>query len=128
MTSKPYIQKSLKETEMSETTTEPRKGIMGMIGKRITKTVQFMNEKVEIRKLSVAEVLEIQELAKEVEKEDNSGITMLKTVISRAMPEAADMTEEDFRGFPMDELSKLSGEIMKFSGIGQQAADAGKSS
>jgi hypothetical protein len=34
-----------------------------------------------------------------------------------------DLTDEDFETFPMDELSKLSTEVMKFSGIGQ---DAGK--
>lgn len=34
-----------------------------------------------------------------------------------------ELSDDDFKEFPMDELSKLSNEIMKFSGI---AGDQGK--
>jgi hypothetical protein len=36
-----------------------------------------------------------------------------------------DLDDTDFDNFPMEELSKLSNEIMKYSGLGQEA---GKSS
>ena len=98
-------------------------GIKALVGKKMTKSVKFMGEDVKINKLSVAEVLEIQEKAKSLEQDDAAGFDVLKTVIKAAVDGGADLTDEDFENFPMDELSKLSAEIMKFSGIGQ---DQGK--
>lgn len=107
--------KLLKEKDMS--------GIKGLVGRKMTKTVKFMGEDVKISKLSVSEVMSIQEKAKEVEKDDTAGLELLQTVIRSAVEGADDLADEDFQTFPMDELSKLSNEIMKFSGIG---ADQGK--
>lgn len=98
-------------------------GIKGLVGKKMTKSVKFMGEDVKINKLSVAEVMDIQEKAKSLEQDDAAGFDVLKTVIKAAVDGGADLTDQDFENFPMDELSKLSAEIMKFSGIGQ---DAGK--
>lgn len=98
-------------------------GITSMVGKRITKKVKFMNEDITISKLSVAEVMAIQASAKSVEKDETQGFEVLKTVIRSSAEDADKLSDGDFDGFPMDELSKLSNEIMKFSGIGQ---DAGK--
>lgn len=98
-------------------------GIKSLVGKKMTKSVKFMGEDVKINKLSVAEVMDIQEKAKSLEQDDAAGFDVLKTVIKAAVEGGADLTDQDFENFPMDELSKLSAEIMKFSGIGQ---DAGK--
>lgn len=98
-----------------------------LIGKRMTKTVKFMDAQVSISKLSVAEVMNIQKQAEAVSSGgEQEGFDILKTVIRASVEGASDITDEDFSGFPMDELSKLSNEIMKFSGIGQEAAAAGK--
>lgn len=97
-------------------------GIKSFIGKRMTKIVKFMGEDIKINKLSVAEVMSIQEAAKDIEKDDASGFEVLKKVIESAVEGGADLTDEDFKNFPMDELSKLSAEIMKFSGIGGEEA------
>ena len=46
------------------------------------------------------------------------GLNLLQGVIRASVEDAKDLTDEEFATFPMDELSKLSNEIMKFSGIG----------
>jgi len=106
------IPKTIKENTMS--------GIKGLVGKKMTKSVKFMGEDVKISKLSVAEVMNIQEKAKEIEKDESAGLELLQTVIRSAVEGADDLADEDFAAFPMDELSKLSNEIMKFSGIGAE--------
>jgi hypothetical protein len=98
-------------------------GIRGLIGRKMTKTVKFMGEDVKISKLSVSEVMEIQQRAKQVDKNEEEGFNVLKTVIRSSVENAKDLSDEDFNDFPLDELSKLSNEIMKFSGIG---TDQGK--
>lgn len=95
-------------------------GIKSLVGKRMNKKVKFMGEDVTITKLTVAEVLEIQESAKNLQDSDAEGFGILKKVIGLAVEGGADLSDEDFQTFPMDELSKLSTEIMKFSGVGEQ--------
>ena len=94
-----------------------------LVGRRMTKPVKFMGEDVKISKLTVAEVKEIQAQAAAAEGQEDEGFGTLCTVIRLSVPEAAEISDEDFAKFPIDELSKLSSEIMKFSGIG---TDAGK--
>jgi hypothetical protein len=97
---------------------ENKMGIQNLVGKRITKTVKFMNEDVQIKKLNVDEVLEIQVKAKGVAEDDSQGFEVLRHVIKVAVEGAEALSDQDFNTFPMDELSKLSNEIMKFSGLG----------
>ena len=97
-------------------------GIKGLVGRKMQKNVKFMNEDVKISKLSISQVLEIQTEAKTV-KEGDSGFELLKRVICMSVEGGSDLSDEDFDAFPMDELSKLSAEIMRFSGIAQ---DQGK--
>jgi hypothetical protein len=92
-------------------------GIRGLVGKRVSKKYRFMDQDLKINKLSVAEVMQIQEKAKEAEKDETEGFNILKMVIRLSAEGAEDLTDSDFDTFPLDELSKLSGEIMKFSGI-----------
>lgn len=99
-------------------------GIRSLVNKKMTKSVKFMGEDIKITKLSVSEVLEIQELSKKVNESDSeNGFDILKTVIRSAVEGASELADEDFNNFPLDELSKLSAEIMKFSGLGE---DKGK--
>jgi hypothetical protein len=107
--------------------TDTPKGILALRGKRVTKTVKFLNEDVQVRKLTVSEVKEIQELAKTVEgQEDNDGLDILQKVISLSVVGGEELTADDFAAWPMDELSTLSNTIMKYSGFGE-AAPQGKS-
>lgn len=104
-----------KENKMAE-------GIRGLIGRKMTKSVKFIGEDIKISKLSVSQVLEIQQEAK-VSSENETGFELLKKIIRMSVEGATELTDQDFDTFPMDELSKLSNEIMKFSGI---ASDQGK--
>jgi hypothetical protein len=98
-------------------------GIKGLVGQRMTKTVKFMNKDITIQKLTVAEVLAIQEKAKNADKDETEGFNVLKTVIRSAVPGADELSDEDFNSFPLEDLTKLSNEVMKYSGI---SADQGK--
>jgi len=120
MTSKAPTLKPLKGNNMSDI--KPS-GMKSLVGRKMTKKYEFMGEKVTISKLSVAEVMDIQEkartLSEETAEQDDSGIALLMMVIQSAVEGADELTKEDFESFPMDELSKLSQEIMVYSGIDQ---------
>jgi hypothetical protein len=124
------IKKILKVNKMTESTditvNTPRTGMASMIGKRMTKVVPFMDMKVTMSKLSVAEVMQIQKSASTEGKDpeeanENEGFDVLRTIIRTSVAESEGLSDEDFNEFPLDELSKLSASIMKFSGI-----DSGK--
>lgn len=88
----------------------------------VQKEVPFMGKKIKINKLSVDAVLSIQERAREAAKKtdatDEDSLEMLKHVITQAVPGVAEVSEEDFRKLPLDELTKLSNSIMEWSGLG----------
>jgi hypothetical protein len=90
-----------------------------MLGKKISKTVTFMGEEVEIKKLSVSEVLTLQKSANELQKDANDadGLKLIVSIITTGVTEAAGMKFEDFKEFPMEELSRLSNEVMVWSGM-----------
>ena len=112
MTSKLQIPKISKVNNMT--------GIKSLVGKRMTRNVKFMGEDIKINKLSVAEVMDIQNKAKDLSEDSEEGFEILKSVIRSAVEGGADLTDDDFSTFPMDELSRLSDEIMKFSGLGKE--------
>lgn len=97
-------------------------GIKALVGKRMTKKVKFMDSDVVIEKLSVSQVMEIQEKAKTISEaaDDTSGLDLLKFVIRTSVEGANELSDEDFASFPMDELSKLSEAVMAFSGMGRE--------
>lgn len=109
---------------MSEVTTPVNK-FKSLVNKRLKAEASFMGEKVEIRKLSVAEVLQIQEKSKDIAGDESKAMDVLIQVIKCGCAEAADVPTEDFKSFPMDELSNLQKAIMVFSGI-SGAEEAGK--
>jgi hypothetical protein len=99
------------------------KGIKSLVNKKMTQNVKFIGEDIKISKLTVAEVMEIQNLAKTQDNEDSTGFELLKRVIKMSVEGGDELTDEDFNSFPMDELTKLSQAIMRFSGV---AGDQGK--
>ena len=90
-----------------------------LVGKVITKDVEFMEDSVKVRKLTVSEVFKVQELVTKSQKskKDSAQIDLLKDVIRLAVVDADKLTDEDFNQFPIAELNKLSEEILKFSGL-----------
>jgi hypothetical protein len=95
-----------------------------LVGKVITKKVPFMGDEVEVRKMSVSEVMKIQELVKKANKSksEDAQLGLLRDVIRLAVIGADEITDEDFNTFPIGELSELSNEILSFSGLGDTAA------
>lgn len=92
------------------------------IGAKIKKNVTFMEQDLEIKKLTVSQVLQIQEKAKAV-KDDTSeaaNLDLLVFVIKAGAEELSDLTLEEFKEFPMEELTSLSGSIMEYSGLATQ--------
>jgi hypothetical protein len=108
------------------------KGLKALVGRKMSTTIKFLGEDVSINKLSVAEVMDIQAKAQAIEeaakapdaanKDAEDGIAMLRLVIRAAVEGGGELTDADFLGFPMDELSKVVEEVMKFSGIGPSQA------
>jgi len=95
-----------------------------LVGKVITKKVPFMGDEVEVRKMSVSEVMKIQELVKKANKSkaEDAQLGLLRDVIRLAVIGADQITDEDFNTFPIGELSELSNEILGFSGLGDSTA------
>ena len=105
-------------------------GIKGLVGKKMPKEVKFMDEKITIYKLKFSEIIEIQEMVRESENsdkegtssEEDMGIDVLRKVIRSSVEGGAELEDADFQEFPMDELTKLSNEIMKHSGVNSDKA------
>jgi hypothetical protein len=94
-----------------------------LVGKTPTKEVSFCEVKVKIKKLSVDQVFEVQRRSKansEIEGDDaeNAGMELLQYVCECSVEGAAGLTKDEFRSFPVDELSKLSNAILEWSGLG----------
>jgi hypothetical protein len=85
---------------------------------RSTKRVKFLDRMIEVNKLTLAECMEIQKIAREL-TEDNpeKGFDLLKQTIKLGVPAAANFTDEDFEAFPMDDLNTLSNEVLKLAGM-----------
>jgi hypothetical protein len=90
-------------------------------GAKSEKKIKFCGEEVKIQKMSVKQVLEIQDAAKKAEdsKSDTDNLTVMLTVIRTGCNELAEMSDDELFELPMDELSKLSKEIMEHSGLGK---------
>lgn len=86
--------------------------------KRAVKKVKFIGEDLDIVKLSVSQVMEIQALAKTVKEGDEaSNIDLLLKVVRSGTPEFVEFENDEFMELPMDELASLSNAIMKHSGL-----------
>jgi hypothetical protein len=92
-------------------------------GKTISQKVKFMDDTIEISKLTVSQVMKIQEAASALgegsTEADNTKVLFI--VIQSGALELAELTEDEMGEFPMEELSRLSNEIMKYSGVGGAA-------
>jgi len=90
-----------------------------LIGKKMSTQVDFMGEKVAVHKLSVAEILKIQEASKKQKAGDEVGV--LRLMVRLAVEGANDLTDAEFDSFPLEELGKLGSEIVRFSGMNPDA-------
>jgi hypothetical protein len=86
-----------------------------LIGKTMTMEADFMGEKVKIKKLTVSEIMEIQEKAKKQKEGDE--ISTLRTIIKLGVEGAKELTDKEIESFPLQELTSLTTEVVKFSGL-----------
>lgn len=89
------------------------------VGLKLTSKAKFMGEEIDIGKLSVTQVINIQNLSKEFEATNDplGNLKVLCTVIKAGAAELRDLTEEELNDFPVEELTKLSEAIMQYSGL-----------
>jgi len=92
-----------------------------LVGKRILEQVEFMGENVDVKKLTVSEVLHIQDLIKKAQnkKEVYDDVALIRDVIRLAVIGADEITDEEFNDFPIGELTNLSSGIMSIAGLGE---------
>lgn len=87
-----------------------------LVGKAQTKKVPFAGGEVEIKKLSVAEVMELQELIKKASKSKDQ-LQILRDVLRLAVIGTEEMTDEDFNTFSPVDLNALSEEVLVYCGL-----------
>ena len=92
-----------------------------LVGKTVTKTVEFMDDKVQIKQLSVADVLSLQEALKDADEADS--LETVSKLIRAGVVGAEEMSDEDLQGFPLGELLELSQEVMAYCGLKAEAVN-----
>lgn len=122
---------------MAQPSTSPV-SITTLLGKKVSKTVPFLGAHITINKLTVAEVKDVQDAAKVADDavkaalanpDDDADVDqlgVLRAIVRAAVEGGTDLTDENFMEWPIEDISKLAKEIMKYSGIGDD--DTGKSS
>jgi len=91
-----------------------------LVGKLVTEKVPFMGDEVEVKKLTVGEVMGLQKVIEKAakSKDEQAQLKLLCDVIKIAVVGAEELTDEDFNTFPIQELTGLSEQIMRLSGLG----------
>jgi hypothetical protein len=88
-------------------------------GAKASKKTKFVGQDIDIVKLTVSQALQVQDVVKLAEGDDNpdANLNILLTVLKFGAPDLVDMTLDDLKEFPMQDLTLLSSEIMKHSGM-----------
>lgn len=105
-----------------------------LVGRRVTKSIKFLGADVEINKLSVNQVSDIQARVAALPKADaengdegeagRAHLNLMIEVIKMSVVGAAEVTEAEFRDFPLEDLQKLSDEVLRHSGLGKDRGNA----
>ena len=89
-----------------------------LVGKKMTQSADFLGDKVTINKLPLGKVFDIQAQAKAAGTDEKAQMGVMLTTFQSSVEGAETLTLEDMFGWPLDELQKLSEQIMEFSGLG----------
>jgi len=91
-----------------------------LVGKTITEKVPFMGDEVEVRKLTVGQVMSLQKVIDKAanSKDEQAQLKLLCDIMKIAVVGAEELTDDDFNTFPVSELTGLSESIMTLSGLG----------
>lgn len=89
------------------------------LGLRSKKMVPFIDGEIEINKLSINQVRRIQAVTAAAANmpEEDGQISIIRSVIEEGAPEMRGISKEEFEDFAIDDLSKLSNDILEFSGL-----------
>lgn len=87
-----------------------------LVGKDITSAIQFMNDEVQIKQLSVNSVVTLQAKFQDPNA-DMANIETLVEIVKVGVVGADKLKDEEIQSFPLVELTKLANEIMAFSGL-----------
>jgi hypothetical protein len=93
------------------------------VNQEVTFDVEFMGDKVQVRKLPMSKVKEIQNFAKSQEKsgkkvdEETKSNALMLFVFQTAVVGAEELTQEDLESLPVAELGHLFREIMTSVGV-----------
>ena len=92
--------------------------IKDLVGKQVSREVNFMNSKVKIHKLTLGQVEEIQEAAKALEENaEGDSLAALKKIIQAGVEGGTELSDDDLKSLPIGELTALATEVMSFSGL-----------
>ena len=99
-------------------TTTTQSSLTRFRGAKSKKETKFVGEKLEIVKLTVAQAMTIQEKVAASDAEDpEANLKILLLVLQEGAPDLAELTMDDLKSFSMVDLTALSTEIMKYSGM-----------
>lgn len=91
-----------------------------LLGKVKTVKVPFMEETVEVTRLTVAQVKEFQKelnASKDGEVDEEAGLKIQRTIIRMAVVGAKDLSDDELDSFPLVELTKLSQKVLELAGV-----------
>jgi len=98
--------------------TEEVTDLRSLVAERQSKLIPFMKKQLRINKLTLTECTDIQAEASKIDAENpQQSFELLKRIVRTGVPIAAEFTDDDFGVFPMDDLNKLSDEVLKYGGM-----------
>lgn len=88
-----------------------------LVGRKATKKTKFLDAEVEIKKLSTSAIKGLQALNQaELAEGEDRNILNLRYIIRNGAIDA-DVTDEEFDAWPLEDVGGLAQEIMVYSGI-----------
>ena len=102
--------------------------LRNLLSKTITKKVKFMGDEVEVCKLTIAQVERIQAFTKDASENSESDIfASLKKILDEGVTGFSELTMEEFKQFPLEELQALSSHVTEFSGLKAPSVEGNES-
>jgi hypothetical protein len=82
------------------------------LGKKLSHSVEFMGDKINVYRLPVGETLELQKRAKSAsdpnnKKAEQEQIKLIVDIVRLCAEGADDLTDEEILSFPLDELNRI---------------------
>jgi len=99
------------------------------VSKLPTKEIDFMGDKITIRKISAGAVKRISMASKNIAEDDEASLQVLLAILNEGVvfdEQDEALTVELLEEFPLDDLNKLSMAIMGYGGVpvGEEAGNA----